>query len=76
MPLLLHEIKERLKELEAAHSLNESYGGLYTTSGAGKSAYHLDPIFANLTQLPEGLTVDDLKQAHLEACMEEEVLNG
>lgn len=67
------EKSERLRELENKESLTRGYGG------ASLGSYHagFSPEYKlNLElELPEGLTIEDLKQAHMEACLEEEMLN-
>lgn len=63
---------ERLKELEMREEQLRwlSHGGVYLQHQATsyQFAYHRFP-------LPEGLTLEDLKAAHIEASLEEEVLN-
>ena len=67
----------KLEELER----KSDAGKIYMSSGAGQwsTGYASgSSLFGNFiaTNLPTGVTVDDLKQAHMEATLEEEVLNG
>lgn len=72
------EAPERLKELQ----LKEQHGKLFT-QGLGQyiggHSYHIsaDGLMSFSTQLalPEGVTVEDLRQAHIEATLEEEMLD-
>lgn len=68
---------QELKDLEQRHE----YGKLFTASGRGFQ-YHIRDNTASIYDILislgsfDGLTFEDLKQAHLEATMEEEMLNG
>lgn len=65
----------KLEELE----LRDNSGKLYTSSGSGNVWISSGTsIFGNYytPTLPTGITVDDLKQAHMEATLEEQVLDG
>lgn len=65
---------ERQKELENKESLSNMFGqGVHISSG---SSFSIDPQWITGVALPEGITIEDLKQAHVEACLEEEVLDG
>lgn len=67
---------ERLKELEQkneagklfSQQLGQYMGSTYTTTGLNNILFQIG--------LPDGLTIEELKQAHIEASMEEEMLNG
>ncbi len=68
------EKSERQKELENKESLSNMFGqGVHISSG---SSFSLDPSWIAGVALPEGITIEDLKKAHIEACLEEEVLDG
>lgn len=69
------EKSNRLSELELKESLYGPYSGkaVHHTQGF---PWTLTDTLGNVIQLPEGITIEDLKQAHLEACLEEEVLDG
>lgn len=72
------DVPDRLKELR----LKEEHGKLFT-QGLGQyiggHSYHIsaDGLMSFPTQLvlPEGMTVEDLRQAHIEATLEEEMLD-
>lgn len=64
---------ERQKELENKESFSMFGQGVHTSSG---SSFFISPEWITGVTLPEGITIEDLKQAHLQACLEEEVFNG
>lgn len=67
---------ERLKELEQKNDYGRLFlqqvglyvGSTYTTTGLSQILFQIG--------IPEDLTAEELKQAHIEASMEEEMLNG
>ena len=61
---------DRQKELIQKESISKMFSGSLSVQAVGYMN-----VFATLP-LPEGLTVDDLRQAHLEQTLEEEMLNG
>ena len=66
----------RLTELETIDSMSRIYSGGYQSTGA---SLNVDGLFMGLFKgftAIEGLSLDDLKKAHLDATLEEEVLNG
>lgn len=73
------EKSERLKQLEGKNA----YGGMFGHGSATAQWYkhstssHIDGVDAMIAsiQLPFGITSDELKQAHMEATLEEEMLN-
>lgn len=73
---------DRLKELDAKNEYGRLFGqgfgqGLGQYIGGWPSYTHTaSGIISVGLRLPEGLTIEDVKQAHIEASMEEEMLNG
>lgn len=69
----------RQVELENKDINRRTYGQPTSRFGASSSAMTLDGLMQQLIrgwiQMPEGVTADDLKQAHMEATLEEEMLN-
>lgn len=64
---------DRLRELEARKNPGKIFlSGLQVSSDYG---YTNIDFFGNGVKLPDGISSDDLKKAHSEACLEEE-LNG
>lgn len=64
----------RLAELENKESLSRGYGG--ATLGNYSSSFNSEFKLDLQPALPEGITIEELKQAHTEACIEEELLDG
>lgn len=67
---------DRLKELEIKNEYGRLFSqqlGQYIGSWTGTAT---SGIISVGLQLPDGLTIEDIKQAHIEASMEEEMLNG
>lgn len=69
---------DRLKELDAKNEYGRLFGqGLGQYIGGWTSHTHTaSGIISVGLRLPEDLTAEELKQAHIEASMEEEMLNG
>ena len=68
----------RLEALERKDLHGAMYGvGLNVKSGSGTSARLQADLFSLMNlNLPEGILLEDLKQAHMEATLEEEMLNN
>ena len=69
---------DRVNELEAK-SKNQSYP--YSTNAIGNLSINIQDStgfirFGAQATLPDGITIQELRQAHLEATLEEEILNG
>ena len=57
----------------------DNAGRIYTLGGVGSSHYtsiYQDNIYFNLTNLPQGVSFEELKKAHMEATLEEEMLDN
>lgn len=63
----------RQGELENKESLSRGYGG--QTLGSYQSAFSPEFKIDLTPAMPDGITLDELKQAHTVACIEEELLD-
>lgn len=63
-------MSERHKELKSKEDVFKSYGTIHTQGGWSY------PFSFGSMPLPEGLTLEDIKNAHIEQSLEEEMLNG
>ncbi len=73
---------ERLKELENKNSYKHMFGGPSygmrinnNWYGGGVDQSMMDSL-SRFIGIPEGITAEELKQAHVETTLEEEILNG
>lgn len=77
---------ERLKELENKNSYKHMFGGPSVGPSYGmpiNNNWYGAPVDASMADslsrfisIPDGITAEELKQAHVEATLEEEILNG